>query len=72
MIIAIAIIVAVSRGTLSILGIADGIATERTQARADCRALQAATALIANNATDGGTAKSTDHGARLGIRTRGT
>lgn len=55
-----------------ILGIADGVAAEGTETSADGCTFKAATALVANDAADGSTAKSTDDGASLGVWTRGT
>ena len=45
------------------------VATERAEAGTDGRALKAATALMADDATDGRAADRTDSGATTGVRT---
>lgn len=46
-------------------GIADGVAAEGPKARTDGGSFKAATALVANDAADRRTTKSSDHGALL-------
>jgi len=51
-----------------VTGIAEGIATQSTETGADGGTFQATTALVPDNATDGGAAKCTKHRAGLSIR----
>jgi hypothetical protein len=55
--------------TLAVLRVADGRATSGTDSATDQSTFQAASALIAYDAADSGSAKTADDRATLGIRT---
>ena len=59
--------IAVIVGVATVLGGPDLVAGQSTETSADGGAFEATTALISDDATDGGTAQSTNDGSGLGI-----